>query len=156
VRCSLESLESVDVWGVAFLEDENARLEEFLAELAGAGGDREEGQGAAAGGVAAWQEQLDRQAVLTLAYEISAFHAPHPVYADPATGQQFEVVRSLRLKKFDLLSGALLLEQEFLSLQDGRVVGGELTVRRIETRFFESLPPGLQQALADAAARINR
>ena len=156
VQCSLESLESVDVYGQALLPDESAYLDAFLDELSSAGDSPEEGSGAIQGGVRAWVETLDGKQALVLAYAIDAYRDPKPVAGDPATGLSEVVERSLRLKFFDLASGFQIQEQDQLYLQNGQVLGDDEWIGRLEMAYYESLPEALAQAFAAAAAQVEQ
>ena len=154
VRCSLENLESVEVWGEFLLGNEHARLESFLEELRTGGGSLEEGSGATSGSVSAWQAQAGEQNVLVLAYEITSFRAPQPVYMDPTTGQSLLIMRSIRRKQFDLLTGLQISEQEILYLQNGQTLGSDAASGSVQYVYYESLPADLAQVNADTTARV--
>jgi hypothetical protein len=144
----------VEVWGEFLLGNERAGLEAFMEELQTGGGSLEEGSGATAGSVEAWQAQVGSQEVLVLAYEIEAFRTPQPVYIDPTTGQSLLIEHSTRLKQFDLLTGLQISEQETLHLQNGQTLGEAGTGGSIQYAYYETLPTDLAQVYADTAARV--
>jgi hypothetical protein len=154
IQCSLENLESVNVWGEFLLGNERVRLESFLEELRTGGGSLEEGSGATSGSVSAWQAQAGGQNVLALVYEIKSFRAPQPVYIDPITGQSLLIMRSTRLKQFDLLTGLQISEQEILYLQNGQTLGGDAASGSVQYVYYEAMPADLAQVYADTAARV--
>lgn len=154
IQCSLENLESVEVWGEFLLGNEHLRFESFLEELRTGGGSLEEGSGATAGSVSVWQEQVDGKNVLVLAYEITSFRAPQPVYMDPTTGQCLLIERSTRLKQFDLLTGLQISEQEILYLQNGQTLGSDAASGSVQYVYYATLPANLAQVYTDTAARV--
>lgn len=153
VQCSLESLESVNVWGESLLTNERARFEAFENDLNNGGGSQDEGSGATAGRIIAWKEQIGEQDFFVLAYEIHTFRDPQPVFVDPVTGQNLLVEHSTRLKWFDLNTGLPLSEQEILYLQNGQI-GGDEWIGNIQYTYYDVLPAELSQVYTDAANRV--
>ena len=153
VQCSLESLESDGVWGESLLTDERAWFEAFEADLNTGGGSQDEGSGATAGRISAWQEQVGGQDFFVLAYEIHTFRDPQPVFVDPVTGQNLLVEHSTRLKWFDLNTGLPLSEQEILYLQNGQM-GDDEWIGNIQYTYYDVLPAELSQVYTDAANRV--
>jgi hypothetical protein len=154
-QCSLESLESVEVWGESLLVNERFALETFLGEISTGGGSLEQGSGAIEGGLRAWQEETGGQSIFKLAYDTTAFREPRPVYADPATGQNQVIERSTQLKTFDLNTGLPLAEQETLYLHNGQVLGADQAGGSLAYAYYEILPADLAQVYAQVAARIS-
>lgn len=153
IQCSLESLESVKVWGESLLTDERAWFDAFENDLNTGGGSQDEGSGATAGRIIAWKEQMGEQDFFVLAYEIHAFRDPQPVLVDPDTGQNLLVEHSTRLKWFDLNTGLPLSEQEILYLQNGQM-GDDEWIGNIQYTYYDVLPAELSQVYTDAANRV--
>lgn len=153
VQCSLESLESVKVWGESLLTDERAWFNAFENDLNTGGGSQDEGSGATAGRIIAWKEQMGEKDFFVLAYEIHTFRYPQPVFVDLATGQNLLIERSTRLKWFDLHTGLPLSEQEILYLHNGQM-GDDEWIGNLQYTYYDVLPAELSQIYTDAANRV--